>query len=93
MRGAASMVAGLGGPDNIVAVEACGLRVRVEVRDPLMVDEDTLRGPGVLAVVRSDAVVQIVTGPGAGELADRMARVIAVAQDTGGVSVRPGSEP
>lgn len=58
-----ALVDGLGGPRNIVEIEPCILRIRVVVADQALVDESRLRRPGVLAVVRSGEVVQVVAGP------------------------------
>lgn len=81
---AVALVGGLGGPGNIVEVEPCVLRIRVEVRDPGLVDEDRLRIPGVLAVVRSGHVVQIVAGTASDGIAERMDALVDVAQVTAG---------
>lgn len=59
----------LGGALNIVEVEGCVTRVRVEVANPARVDDDAIRDLGALAVVRSDFVVQVVVGPTADALA------------------------
>ncbi|WP_068276373.1 PTS transporter subunit EIIC, partial [Aldersonia kunmingensis] len=49
---AAAYVAGLGGPANIVKVEAAAeTRLRVKVRDRAAVNEDSLRAAGVAGVV------------------------------------------
>lgn len=69
---AGRLVEALGGPDNIRSVLACALRIRVEVRDPHIVDEDAVRGPTTLGVVRSGTVVQVVEGPSSDRLAARM---------------------
>lgn len=62
MDAALALIDALGGPSNIVDVEPCSLRIRVEVRSQHEVDEAGLRIPGVLAVVRSGPVVQIIAG-------------------------------
>ena len=64
------LVEGLGGLDNIVDVEPCSLRIRVKVANPLHVDDAALRQPGILAVVRSGDVVQIVAGPQSDSLSE-----------------------
>ncbi len=78
--GAARLIEGLGGPDNVVGLESCVLRVRVEVHDPARVDSLVLRIPEVLAVVRSDTIVQIVVGPGADVLAAAMEELLGSAE-------------
>ena len=63
----ASMAAALGGARNIVSAEACALtRVRVQVRDAALVNEDALRRAGVAGVMRLDGgVLHLIVGPAA----------------------------
>jgi N-acetylglucosamine PTS system EIIB component len=63
MTQAEQIVAGLGGRANIVEVEACITRLRTELADISLVDEDALREAGVHGVMRAGAVVQVVVGP------------------------------
>jgi PTS system N-acetylglucosamine-specific IIB component len=67
---AAQILAGLGGSDNIVDIEACITRLRTEVADPSLVDEVVLKAAGVHGVLRSGSIVQVVVGPEADNLAD-----------------------
>ena len=53
---------GMGGCDNVVDLEPCALRIRVQVRDQDSIDEHLLRQPPVIAVVRSGDGVPLVTG-------------------------------
>ena len=69
MGKAESIVAGLGGPANIVNVEACATRLRTEVLDPAKVDHTVLKAAGAYGVLASGPVVQVVVGPGADTLA------------------------
>ncbi|AYD89481.1 PTS sugar transporter [Actinomyces sp. 2119] len=73
MSTAADIVAGLGGQDNITALEPCITRLRVEVVDQEKVDEEALRACGAFGVVRSGRVVQVVVGPSADEIAAQIA--------------------
>lgn len=73
---ARTLLDALGGARNIVEIEPCILRIRVEVKDPRLVNEAALRAPGVLAVVRSDEVVQIVAGTISDEWAEEMATLV-----------------
>ena len=66
------ILAALGGNDNVVDLEPCITRLRVEVTDPALVDEDSLRSNGAFGVVRSGRVVQVVVGPEADDLAAAM---------------------
>ena len=68
---AEQILAGLGGADNIVEIEACITRLRTEVKD------GSLGGPGRPQGRRrprrdgeSGTVVQVVVGPEADNLAD-----------------------
>jgi PTS system N-acetylglucosamine-specific IIB component len=59
----------LGGDDNVLDLEPCITRLRVEVEDPALVDEAGLRAAGAVAVVQSGRAVQVVVGPEADTLA------------------------
>jgi len=67
---AEQVLAGLGGAANIVELEPCITRLRTEVRDMSLVDEQALRAAGAHGVVRSGSVVQVVVGPEADNLAE-----------------------
>ena len=67
---AEQILAGLGGADNVVEIEACITRLRTEVEDPAQVDEAALKLAGAHGVVKSGRVVQVVVGPEADTLAD-----------------------
>ena len=73
---AEQIVAGLGGLDNIEEVEGCVTRLRTEVTDPGMVDEDALKAAGAHGVVKMGNAVQVVVGtdadPIAAEIEDMM---------------------
>ncbi|MGK2349764.1 glucose PTS transporter subunit EIIB [Actinomyces sp. W5033] len=73
MSTAADIVKGLGGRENIMDLEPCITRLRVEVVDQDKVDEEALRATGAFGVVRSGRVVQVVVGPTADELAAAIA--------------------
>lgn len=67
---AEQILAGLGGAENIVEIEACITRLRTEVHDPTKVDQAALKTAGAHGVVASGQVVQVVVGPEADNLAD-----------------------
>lgn len=69
MSKAADILAALGGGTNVVDLEPCITRLRVELADPGQVDEGALRSAGAFGVVRSGHVVQVVVGPEADTLA------------------------
>jgi N-acetylglucosamine PTS system EIIB component len=70
MTQAEQIVAGLGGRANIVEVEACITRLRTELADISLLDEQALRNAGVHGVMRAGTVVQVVVGPEADIIAD-----------------------
>ena len=69
MIDAAGILAGLGGDVNVVDLEPCITRLRVEVEDPGLVDDAALKRAGAIAVVRSGIAVQVIVGPEADTLA------------------------
>lgn len=70
MSKAEQILAGLGGADNVVEIEACITRLRTEVHDPSRVDQAALKAAGAHGVVASGTVVQVVVGPEADNLAE-----------------------
>ncbi|WP_067564625.1 glucose PTS transporter subunit EIIB [Nocardia acidivorans] len=64
------IVAGLGGTGNIIEVEGCITRLRVEVKDPALVNEKDLKAAGAHGVVKVGDAVQVVVGPTADALAE-----------------------
>ena len=69
MSNAEQILAALGGGENVVDLEPCITRLRVEVTDPAQVDEAGLRETGAFGVVRSGRIVQVIVGPEADNLA------------------------
>ena len=69
MTKAEDILAALGGGANVVDLEPCITRLRVETADPALVDEVALKATGAFGVVRSGRVVQVVVGPEADALA------------------------
>lgn len=69
MSKAEQILAALGGDANIIDLEPCITRLRVELEDPSLVDEAALKATGAFGVVRSGKVVQVVVGPEADTLA------------------------
>ncbi|EHN3445486.1 PTS cellobiose/arbutin/salicin transporter subunit IIBC [Escherichia coli] len=58
-----SVIAALGGVDNISAVTHCMTRLRFVIKDDQLIDSPTLKTiPGVLGVVRSDNQCQVIIG-------------------------------
>jgi N-acetylglucosamine PTS system EIIB component len=69
MNKAEQILAALGGDANVVALEPCITRLRVELADPALLDEGALKETGAFGVVRSGRIVQVVVGPEADALA------------------------
>jgi PTS system N-acetylglucosamine-specific IIB component len=67
---AEQILAGLGGADNVVEIEACITRLRTEVSDASLVDEAALKSAGVHGVIKAGSIVQVVVGPEADNLAE-----------------------
>jgi PTS system N-acetylglucosamine-specific IIC component len=66
----AAMVSALGGPANLVSVDACTTRLRLVVADESLVQPDRLKGLGAHGVIRPAAnAVQVVVGPTADQVA------------------------
>ncbi|MDO5721877.1 MAG: PTS glucose/sucrose transporter subunit IIB [Actinomycetaceae bacterium] len=70
MDKAEKILAALGGPDNIIDLEPCITRLRVEVEDPDVVDDNALTQAGAFGVVRASDAIQVVVGPEADTLAE-----------------------
>ncbi len=75
MSKAEDILSALGGPTNVMDVEPCITRLRVEVTDPRLVDDAALKAAGAFGVVRSGRVVQVVVGPEADDLAVEVERL------------------
>lgn len=58
-----TIIAGLGGRDNIIDLDCCATRLRCTVKDPAAVRADTLRSTGAAAVITKNTAVQIIYGP------------------------------
>ena len=61
---AKKMLDGLGGADNIVTIDNCFTRLRLELKDASIVQEDLIKEGGGISVVKlGDTTVQIIIGP------------------------------
>lgn len=69
---ARALIDALGGASNIAEIESCMVRIRVEVRNPLKVNDNALRIGPVIALIRVDEVIQIVASEASEELAAQM---------------------
>ena len=61
---AAVILEGLGGKENITSIDHCITRLRLEVKDNLLIDEKKIKSSGASGVIRpSKTTVQVVIGP------------------------------
>jgi len=75
VTGGGDFVQALGGATNLMSVDACTTRLRLEVVDQARVDETALRRLGAHGLVRpSDTVLQVVLGPVADQVAEQIRR-------------------
>lgn len=60
---AATILEGLGGKDNVVSIDNCITRLRLEVKDNTAVDEKKIKSAGVAGVIRPGKTsVQVIIG-------------------------------
>lgn len=73
---AATIMAGLGGKDNIVSLDNCITRLRVEVKDYTAVNEKQIKSAGVAGILRpSKTTVQVIVGTQVQRVADEMKKL------------------
>ena len=74
---AATVLEGLGGADNIVSLDNCITRLRIEIKDYTQVDEKKIKSAGVAGVMRpSQTSVQVIIGTKVQFVADEMAKML-----------------
>lgn len=54
---------GLGGSENILDVDCCATRLRITVKDPSLITEETLKASGAKGVIQKGPNVQVIYGP------------------------------
>ena len=69
MNKAEQILAALGGDANIIDLEPCTTRLRVEVTDPSLVNDAAPKATGAFGVVHAGRAIQVVVGPEADTLA------------------------
>ncbi|MEG1426649.1 MAG: glucose PTS transporter subunit EIIB, partial [Oscillospiraceae bacterium] len=68
---------GVGGADNVVEIDNCITRLRMEVKDRLLVNEKTIKSSGAVGVIRPGKTsVQVVIGPKVQFVADEFKKLI-----------------
>ncbi len=74
----AGWLAALGGPANLLEVDACTTRLRLRIADPASVDEAGLKALGAAGVLfPTPGALQVIVGLRADELADRIRKAAA----------------
>jgi len=74
---AAQILAGLGGKANVVALDHCITRLRLEIKDYTSVDEQKIKAAGARGVMRpSKTTVQVIIGTKVQFVADEMAKLL-----------------
>ena len=64
----AMVIAGLGGKENVCAVENCFTRLRVDVRDPALIQQTLLKESGGSSVLIKGNHVQVIYGLGVNKI-------------------------
>ncbi len=68
---------GLGGAENIVELDHCITRLRLEVKDNLKVDEKKIKSSGISGIIRpSKTAVQVIVGPKVQFVFDEMEKLV-----------------
>ncbi|MDO4329406.1 MAG: N-acetylglucosamine-specific PTS transporter subunit IIBC [Lachnospiraceae bacterium] len=74
---AATVLAGLGGKENVKSLDNCITRLRLEVKDYTKVDEKKIKSAGVAGVIRpSKTAVQVIIGTKVQFVADEMKKML-----------------
>lgn len=74
---AKALLAAVGGAGNIKTVDNCITRLRLEVKDRLLVDEKAIKATGVAGVIRpGKTAVQIIIGPKVQFVADEFKKLV-----------------
>lgn len=74
---ASKVIEGLGGRDNIVVVNNCISRLRVDVKDMSIVNEEILKKTGSMGIVKpSQTHIQVIYGPKVEQVANAVREVL-----------------
>jgi len=71
-----SFLKACGGKENIISLDACITRLRLEVKDPKEINEKTIKAIGAAGVLRQDNSIQIIIGPQVAYILDEMKAMI-----------------
>ncbi|WP_175955934.1 PTS transporter subunit EIIB [Schaalia sp. Marseille-Q2122] len=72
MSAAQQILDALGGWSNISQLDACITRLRVEIKDPTLIDPDAIKAAGAHDVILVASTAQVVVGPDADVLASHI---------------------
>lgn len=73
---AQKILEGLGGKENLVSLDNCITRLRLEITDPAKVNDEMLKDAGARGVVKKDTAVQVIIGTQVQFVADEMKKLI-----------------
>lgn len=73
---AEQVLAGLGGGDNIISMEPCITRIRVQLHDRSKLDEAALKQAGAHGVMKMGDAVQVVMGTKSDNIEGEMRRIL-----------------
>jgi len=73
---AEQVLAGLGGKDNIKALDPCITRLRAELHDMSKLDEPALKKAGAHGVMKMGGAVQVVMGTQSDNIEAEMRRIM-----------------
>ena len=74
---AQQILAGVGGKENVVSVDNCITRLRLEVKDRLAVDEKAIKAAGVAGVLRPGKTsLQVIVGTQVQHVADEFKKLV-----------------
>ncbi len=74
---AAAILEGVGGAANVTSIDNCITRLRLEVKDRLLVDEKKIKASGAAGVVRPGKTsVQVIIGPKVQFVADEFKKLV-----------------
>ena len=75
-RKAAIILAGLGGEENVAFIDNCATRLRLEVKDMSIVNDDKIKSAGIAGIKKvSDRNIQVIVGTEVQFVADEMSKL------------------
>ena len=74
---ARTIISGLGGVENILVVNNCMSRLRVDVKDMSKVDDNVLKSTGSIGIIKpTDGHIQVIYGPKVEKIADKVRELL-----------------